>query len=102
MYVWDIRSRDCIHRFTDEGCVKGTTLGVSPNGQFIATGSSSGVVNIYDETCMSQSKPRPLKALMNLTTSIDKVAFNHTSEIMAVSSRDKKLAVKLVMKTCIV
>ncbi len=99
MYVWDIRSRDCVHRFIDEGCVRGTTLGVSPNGQFIAAGSSSGVVNVYDQSCMTQAKPRPLKAVMNLTTSVNEVRFNHTSELLAISSKEKKSAVKLVRDT---
>ena len=96
MYVWDLRSHDCIHRFVDEGCVQGTALGISPNGQFVAAGSSSGVVNVYDQSCMTQAKPRPLKAVMNLTTSASEVQFNHTSELLAISSKEKKSAVKLV------
>lgn len=41
VYVWDIRStRSCQHKFVDDGCVRGTTLAISPNNQYIATGSS--------------------------------------------------------------
>ena len=89
-------SRDCVHRFTDDGCVRGTTLTVSPNGEFIATGSDSGVVNIYNRSCLSVPKPRPLRAVMNLTTSVDNMSFNPSGEVLAISSRLKKSAVKLV------
>ena len=46
VYVWDLNTRDCIHRFIDDGCVKGTSLVVSPNGRHIACGSDSGIVNL--------------------------------------------------------
>ena len=96
VYLWDIRSSNCIHRFVDDGCVKGTTIGISPNGQFIATGSDSGVVNVYDQSCLTQAKPRPLKAVMNLTTSISNINFNPSSEVLSISSKEKKSAIKLV------
>lgn len=38
VYVWDVRSSRCFHRFTDDGCVKGTSIAASPNGQFLACG----------------------------------------------------------------
>ncbi len=38
VYVWDMKTRDCVHHFTDEGCIDGTSIAVSPNGQYIATG----------------------------------------------------------------
>ena len=97
--MWDMRSTNCVHRFVDEGCIKGTTLGVSPNGQFIAAGSDSGVVNVYDQSCLTQVKPHPLKAVMNLTTGISNVKFNPSSEVLAISSKEKKSAIKLVRQT---
>ena len=79
VYVWDLHSRDCVHRFIDDGCIKGTCLGVSPSGSHVACGSDSGVVNLYDwSSCFLDSKPKPLKAIMNLTTSINSVQFNHS------------------------
>ena len=45
VYIWDVRSHDCLHKFQDDGCVVGTALDVSSH--HLATGSSSGVVNIY-------------------------------------------------------
>ena len=36
--MWDMATRDCVHRFIDDGCVKGTTLAMSQDGCYIATG----------------------------------------------------------------
>ena len=96
-------TRDCVHCFTDEGCVLGTKLAVSPSGTHIACGCDSGVVNVYSgEQCLrtggvwstttigtttmtaaaAQARlspyPKPLKSIPNLTTAIDQVCFNST------------------------
>ena len=86
VYMWDMGTRDCVHCFTDEGCLLGTKLSVSPSGSHLACGSDSGVVNVYSgEQCLRRdiesqltSNPRPLKPVMNLTTAIDQVCFNST------------------------
>ena len=52
---------------------------MSPNGQFVACGSESGIVNVYERSeCMSSPSPKPLKSVMNLTTSVDSLQFNST------------------------
>lgn len=38
VYVWDTRSSRCLNRFTDEGCVKGTSIAASRNGRYLACG----------------------------------------------------------------
>ncbi|XP_019853534.1 PREDICTED: U3 small nucleolar RNA-associated protein 18 homolog [Amphimedon queenslandica] len=97
VYVWDLHSRDCVHRFTDDGCIKGTSLRVSPSGSYVACGSDSGVVNLYEwSSCFVNVKPKPLKSIMNLTTSISSVEFNHSNEILAMSSNTKASAFKLL------
>ncbi|KAL3880630.1 hypothetical protein ACJMK2_032854 [Sinanodonta woodiana] len=97
VYVWDMNTRDCVHRFYDEGCIKGTTLSVSPNNQYIACGCYSGVVNVYDmETCLAKQDPKPLRAFMNLTTPCTDTKFNSTSEILAIASNFSEKTVKLV------
>eukprot|EP00124_Ichthyophonus_hoferi_P004199 Ihof_evm1s436 gene=Ihof_evmTU1s436 len=94
VYVWDMNSRQCIHRFVDEGCLQGTQLALG--GKYLATGSDAGVVNIYDvNTCMASEAPKPLKAVMNLTTRIDCLRFNHDTQILAASSHEKKDALKM-------
>lgn len=97
VYVWDLRSSRCLNRFTDDGCVKSTSMAASPNGRYLATGSQSGVVNIYPvESCLSSSQPRPLKSIMNLLTSCTSLSFCPTSEILAMGSRADDEALKLL------
>ncbi|KAL9971505.1 hypothetical protein ACROYT_G017676 [Oculina patagonica] len=96
VYVWDMNARRCVHKFRDEGCLKSTSLAASKDGQYLACGSDSGVVNVYDSQCLHQTQPKPLKAIMNLTTSVNKTLFNSTSEILAISSRAKKDLFKML------
>uniref|UniRef100_A0A3P9B6X3 U3 small nucleolar RNA-associated protein 18 homolog n=1 Tax=Maylandia zebra TaxID=106582 RepID=A0A3P9B6X3_9CICH len=97
VYVWDMRSSRCVNRFTDDGCVRGTSIATSQNGQYLACGSQSGVVNVYSqEACLNSANPKPLKAVMNLLTSATALTFNPTSEILAIASRAEDEAVRLV------
>ncbi|CAC5403556.1 UTP18 [Mytilus coruscus] len=81
VYIWDMKTRDCIHRFIDDG----------------SCGSYSGVVNIYEPSvCLKSRSPKPLKALLNLTTPCTNLVFNSTSEILAMCSDSAERAVKLV------
>ncbi|XP_070779627.1 U3 small nucleolar RNA-associated protein 18 homolog [Enoplosus armatus] len=97
VYVWDMRSSRCVNRFTDEGCVKGTSIAASRNGRYLACGSQSGVVNLYSqEACLNSANPKPLKAVMNLLTSATSLTFNPSSEILAIASRAEDEAVRLV------
>ena len=38
VYVWDMRTKKCKHKFRDEGCLKGACIDVSKNGRFVACG----------------------------------------------------------------
>lgn len=38
VYVWDMNTRRCVHKFRDEGCLKSTSLAVSKDGQYLACG----------------------------------------------------------------
>lgn len=97
VFIWDVRSRKCLHKFEDEGSLEGKCIAVSKNNQYVACGSSSGVVNLYTtDTCLKENRPKPVKAIMNLVTSATCVTFNPTTEILAVASRDTDEAVKLV------
>ncbi|XP_077184118.1 U3 small nucleolar RNA-associated protein 18 homolog [Paroedura picta] len=97
VFIWDVKSRRCLNRFTDEGCLCGTCIAVSKNGQYVACGSSSGVVNVYaHDDCLKKNNPKPLKAIMNLVTAVTSLSFNPTSEILAIASNKTDDAVKLV------
>ncbi|NXL16947.1 UTP18 protein, partial [Setophaga kirtlandii] len=97
VFIWDVRSRKSLHKFEDEGSLEGKCIAVSKNNQYVACGSSSGVVNLYTtDACLKENCPKPVKAIMNLVTSATCVTFNPTTEILAVASRDTDEAVKLV------
>ncbi|XP_043090038.1 U3 small nucleolar RNA-associated protein 18 homolog isoform X2 [Puntigrus tetrazona] len=97
VFIWDVQSSKCLKRFEDDGCVRGTSLALCRNDQYLACGSQSGVVNIYSQQdCLQKQKPKPLKAVMNLLTSISSLCFNSTSEILAIGSRADNEANRLV------
>ncbi|KAF1578467.1 UNVERIFIED_CONTAM: hypothetical protein FQV15_0004170, partial [Eudyptes pachyrhynchus] len=97
VFIWDVRSRKCLHKFEDEGSLEGKCIAVSKNNQYVACGSASGVVNLYTtDVCLKEKHPKPVKAIMNLVTSATCVTFNPTTEILAVASRETDEAVKLV------
>nr|XP_023021208.1 U3 small nucleolar RNA-associated protein 18 homolog [Leptinotarsa decemlineata] len=94
--VWDMNMRRVIHKFTDEGCLQGTTLAISSSNQYLAAGSAQGVVNLYNmEDVLQSNIPKPRKTIMNLTTSVKDLKFNPSSEILAFASTEIQNAVKL-------
>lgn len=107
VHTWDLRTRRCVERQIDEGCLNSTALTCSNSGRLFATGSNSGVVNVYDR----QHRPaadgqmsRPMAArpvgprhtFMNLATSIDSLAFSPDTQLLAMGSRMKKDSLRLV------
>ncbi|XP_050960210.1 U3 small nucleolar RNA-associated protein 18 homolog isoform X2 [Labeo rohita] len=97
VFIWDVQSSKCLKKFADDGCVQGTSLALSRDGQYLACGSQSGVVNIYSQNdCLHKLEPRPLKAVMNLVTAATSLCFNNTSEILAIGSKADDEASRLV------
>ncbi|PQE29299.1 hypothetical protein CJF30_00004367 [Rutstroemia sp. NJR-2017a BBW] len=108
---WSIESRSLIARWNDDGSIGATvlTLGGS-NGpaqlggdRWIAIGSQSGVVNIYDRrTFVSGNdlkipeRPEPKRRFMQLTTPTSNLQISPDGQILAFSSRWKKDALRLV------
>ncbi|RZF34083.1 hypothetical protein LSTR_LSTR011653 [Laodelphax striatellus] len=96
VYVWNVCSRRCVHRFADEGCLKGTSVAISPDHGLLACGSGSGVVNVYNaKEALATSSPTPLKTFMNLTTRVTSLKFNHTSQLLAMASDKSDHSLKL-------
>lgn len=89
-----MNSRICIKKFFDEGCLQGTSLAVSGNDNYLAAGSSSGVVNLYKLPC--DVNPKPEKTILNLVTAVSKLSFNKNADILAMASNQKNDAIKLV------
>lgn len=96
VYHWDLRTRMCIHKAVDEGCINGTALCTSPNGSFFAAGSDSGIVNVYNREEFLGGKRKPIKAIENLTTKVDFLKFNNDAQILAICSHMKKSSLKLI------
>ncbi|CAN4095899.1 unnamed protein product [Withania somnifera] len=82
IYHWDLRTRTCIHKGVDEG--------------LFASGSDSGIVNIYNRQEFLGGKRKLIKAIENLTTKVDFMKFNHDAQILAISSSMKKNSSKLI------
>uniref|UniRef100_A0AAV1U6W2 U3 small nucleolar RNA-associated protein 18 homolog n=1 Tax=Peronospora matthiolae TaxID=2874970 RepID=A0AAV1U6W2_9STRA len=93
VYKWDMRTRRCVFVHDDEGSLGSFALAASD--KYYATGSKSGVVNIYDNAGPT-AMPKPRKALMHLTTQVDCLQFNASSEILAMASTSTKNSLKLV------
>ncbi|XP_057375284.1 U3 small nucleolar RNA-associated protein 18 homolog [Daphnia carinata] len=96
VYVWDMNTRTCVHKFVDDGCITGTALAMSPTQQYLACGSSSGVVNLYNTSNLeNNSLPKPDKVILNLVTRISGINFHPSSELVSIFSDAKENAVRL-------
>lgn len=96
MLIWDVGTRRCISKWNDHGCIQGTSMALSPDDQYYATGSSSGVVNLYPATSVKNNKnPVPSKEFMNIKTRIDYLQFTHDHRILIAASRSKENALKV-------
>ncbi|CDW85091.1 u3 small nucleolar rna-associated protein 18 homolog [Stylonychia lemnae] len=98
IYQWDLESKKCVAKYSDEGSFNTTHICMSPDGKNLATGSYMGIINIYkfDFNTQRIETLSPMKSIMNLTTAITDLKFNPTSQILAVCSKWKKNAIKLI------
>ncbi|KAK4801415.1 hypothetical protein SAY86_021902 [Trapa natans] len=96
IYHWDLRTRTCIHKGVDDGCINGTSLCSSLDGGYFAAGSDSGIVNVYNRQEFLGGKRKPIKAIENLTTSVNFMKFNNDAQILAICSGMKNNSMKLI------
>lgn len=112
-----MNGRVCVHKFLDDGCITGTSVAISPTQQYLACGSSSGIVNLYNTNQLeNNSLPKPDKGthlnnyifictsnwifiifivIQNLVTKISGINFHPSSEIVSMFSSEKENAVRL-------
>ncbi|RAL05075.1 WD40 repeat domain-containing protein [Aspergillus ibericus CBS 121593] len=119
---WDGRLNRVVARWMDAGAVGTTVLSLGGRSgrtqlggdRWVAIGSSSGVVNVYDRrewaaayaTDPEQAIPRnpePVRALDQLTTPISHVVFSPDGQFFVMASRWKRDALRMVhLPTCTV
>ncbi|KAL2039668.1 hypothetical protein N7G274_007527 [Stereocaulon virgatum] len=107
---WDGREKRVVARWIDEGAV-GTTVvalgghdaGPKPLGgdRWIAVGSSSGIVNVYDRRKWTNAssvpeRPKPVRAFDQLTTPTSHLQFSPDGQVLCMASRWKRDALRLV------
>ena len=99
VHVWDLRTRRCRLVFADSGNIgDASSLALSADGRWIATGAGSGVVNVYRKAEVEEAAARaasaglggggrvsvaPARELMNLTTNVDTLRFSPDSQVSA-------------------
>jgi U3 small nucleolar RNA-associated protein 18 len=106
IYLWDMRMQRCLEKYSDEGSIGGAALAASPDGATFASGSTSGIVNVYRHPAPRGASGSvapaaalslaPLKALPHLTTTADTLAFSADGAVLAMASRMKRDALRLV------
>ncbi len=98
LYSWDLRTRRCLAQMVDCGNKDSAALAVSKDSRYLATGSASGVVNVYrKDQCWGgatgpaalrraglprPTTPTPVKEVMNITTTVDTLAFSPDAQIL--------------------
>ena len=99
IFIFDIRKyRNCVNKINDNGNIFTNCMDISFDYNFLATGSKNGYVNVYkvdDLKNSSSDEVEPIKVIDNLTTSCDYVKFNKSSNILGMSSKWKKNAIRL-------
>ncbi|KAI1169557.1 WD40 repeat-like protein [Nemania sp. FL0916] len=111
---YSMASRRFLGVWIDEGSNGGSAIALGGSqgpellggDRWVAVGSNSGVVNIYDRNTLIlpskedelklKARPEPTRALMNLTTPVSVLTFSPDGQLLAAASRYKRDALKLV------
>jgi len=107
---WDGREKRVVARWVDEGAVGITCVAMGGQGaglkamggdRWIAVGSSSGIVNVYDRRKWTNreavpARPKPVRAFDQLTTPTSHLEFSPDGQVLCMASRWKRDALRLV------
>jgi len=119
---WSIKEERVLARWQDEGAVGTTTIALGGlsgrdnwfgGDRWVAIGSSSGIVNVYDRRIWAEAissrqaasedanqgippTPSPVRAFDNLTTPVSHLAFSPDGQVLAMASRWKHAGMRLV------
>lgn len=91
VYIWDLRKTSlCKHKFQDQGSVHTTSFALSEVSQSLSIGSDCGVVNTYElDSCFQNKFPTPTRTYTNLKEPVDILKYNHTGELLLMSSSEQ-------------
>ncbi|EFX01720.1 small nucleolar ribonucleoprotein complex [Grosmannia clavigera kw1407] len=112
---WCLATRRFVGLWRDDGSTGGTTLGLGGSGgpdvlggdRWVAVGSNSGIVNIYDRQTLLDTAaatdgvttllptPAPTRCFEQLTTPVTEVVFTPDGQLLAFASRHKTDALRL-------
>jgi U3 small nucleolar RNA-associated protein 18 len=80
--------------FGDEGALVTKCVSFSPDGDYIAAGASSGVVNVYKTVdalkATAEAPPKPVHAILNMVQEASGVAWHPTGECLSMWSSEAK------------
>lgn len=106
---WGGREKRVIARWVDEGAVGTTVIALGGGGcgskalgndRWVAVGSASGIVNIYDRRNWNAervpARPKPVRAFDQLTTPTSHLEFSPDGQLLCMTSRWKRDALKLI------
>lgn len=111
---WSLVTRRTIGIWRDEGSIGGTVMALGGRDgpqaiggdKWVAVGSNSGVLNIYDRTQLISKadgdaveikpQPEPTRRFEQLTTPITVTTFSPDGQLLAFGSQHKRDALKLV------
>nr|XP_046909823.1 U3 small nucleolar RNA-associated protein 18 homolog [Dermatophagoides farinae] len=100
-FIFDIRNArkfiPCVNRFNDPDTIIATAMDLSPTGNLLAIGSNMGTINLYRfDDIIKQTNPMPIKSIMNLTTAISSLKFNHDGQLLLLASDQKNDAIRFL------
>ncbi|PNS20692.1 hypothetical protein CAC42_2937 [Sphaceloma murrayae] len=109
---FDVVREEVVGRWGDEGATGATVLalggktaaGGPGRDRWVAVGGEAGIVNLYDKRAWTKpgdetnipDRPSPSRVLDHLTTPISCLAFSPDGQLLAIASRWKKDALRLV------
>ena len=100
IYIYDLRKyRNCLKKVNDYGNFYTNCMDISNDYTYLSTGGKQGYVNLYNVNDLINDLNEdiePVKIYDNLTTSCDFVKFNKINNMLGISSKWKKNALRFI------
>ncbi len=100
IFIYDLRKyRSCLKKVNDYGNFYTNCMEISNDYTFLTTGGKQGYVNLYNVSDLVNDLNEdiePIKIYDNLTTSCDFIKFNKINNMLGMSSKWKKNALRFV------